>query len=325
MLKDKADVRIVFMGTPLFAASCLQYLVEQKYNIVGVVTVPDKPSGRGLQLNESEVKKLAVSAGIPVLQPEKLKSQEFLDRLNELNADLFIVVAFRMLPEVVWKMPKLGTFNLHASLLPQYRGAAPINWAIINGDKTTGVTTFFIKQEIDTGGIILQDKIEITESENAGSLHDKLIEIGKITIAKTIDLISLEKVSVVEQELLLKDVGTLKLAPKIFKDDCKINWNQNAKKVYDLIRGLSPYPAAFTYIKKENEEPISIKIFEAEQEFVTHDLLPGTICTDSKKYFKIAANDGFVNILSLQAPGKKKMDIRSFLMGFKIDDYKVSN
>lgn len=314
---DKKDLRIVYMGTPEFAVESLKRLVEGGYNIVGVITMPDKPMGRhGSVLQPSPVKQYAVSQGLKVLQPEKLKNEEFVAELRSLNADLQIVVAFRMLPEVVWNMPRLGTFNLHASLLPQYRGAAPINWAVINGDTETGITTFFLKHEIDTGEIIDQVRVPIADTDNVEVVYERLMHLGGDLVLKTVDAILEGSVKTIPQEELAQ-VGELRPAPKIFKETCRIDWTIGVKRIYDFVRGLSPYPAAWTELYQEGADPIMLKIFETEKLFCEHSLAPGTIVTDCKTYFKIASSDGYVNVLSLQLAGKKRMEINDFLRGYR--------
>jgi len=314
---DKKDLRIVYMGTPEFAVESLKRLVEGGYNIVGVITMPDKPMGRhGSVLQPSPVKQYAVSQGLKVLQPEKLKNEEFVAELRDLNADLQIVVAFRMLPEVVWSMPRLGTFNLHASLLPQYRGAAPINWAVINGDTETGITTFFLKHEIDTGEIIDQVRVPIADTDNVEVVYERLMRLGGDLVLKTVDAILEGSVKTIPQEELAQ-VGELRPAPKIFKETCRIDWTIGVKRIYDFVRGLSPYPAAWTELYQEGSDPIMLKIFETEKLFCEHSLAPGTIVTDCKTYFKIASSDGYVNVLSLQLAGKKRMEINDFLRGYR--------
>lgn len=314
---DKKDLRIVYMGTPEFAVESLKRLVEGGYNIVGVITMPDKPMGRhGSVLQPSPVKQYAVSQGLKVLQPEKLKNEEFVAELRSLNADLQIVVAFRMLPEVVWNMPRLGTFNLHASLLPQYRGAAPINWAVINGDTETGITTFFLKHEIDTGEIIDQVRVPIADTDNVEVVYERLMRLGGDLVLKTVDAILEGSVKTIPQEELAQ-VGELRPAPKIFKETCRIDWTIGVKRIYDFVRGLSPYPAAWTELYQEGSDPIMLKIFETEKLFCEHSLAPGTIVTDCKTYFKIASSDGYVNVLSLQLAGKKRMEINDFLRGYR--------
>lgn len=314
---DKKDLRIVYMGTPEFAVESLKRLVEGGYNIVGVITMPDKPMGRhGSVLQPSPVKQYAVSQGLKVLQPEKLKNEEFVAELRSLNADLQIVVAFRMLPEVVWNMPRLGTFNLHASLLPQYRGAAPINWAVINGDTETGITTFFLEHEIDTGEIIDQVRVPIADTDNVEVVYERLMRLGGDLVLKTVDAILEGSVKTIPQEELAQ-VGELRPAPKIFKETCRIDWTIGVKRIYDFVRGLSPYPAAWTELYQEGADPIMLKIFETEKLFCEHSLAPGTIVTDCKTYFKIASSDGYVNVLSLQLAGKKRMEINDFLRGYR--------
>lgn len=314
---DKKDLRIVYMGTPEFAVESLKRLVEGGYNIVGVITMPDKPMGRhGSVLQPSPVKQYAVSQGLKVLQPEKLKNEEFVAELRSLNADLQIVVAFRMLPEVVWSMPRLGTFNLHASLLPQYRGAAPINWAVINGDTETGITTFFLKHEIDTGEVIDQVRVPIADTDNVEVVYERLMRLGGDLVLKTVDAILEGSVKTIPQEELAQ-VGELRPAPKIFKETCRIDWTIGVKRIYDFVRGLSPYPAAWTELYQEGTDPVMLKIFETEKLFCEHSLAPGTIVTDCKTYFKITSSDGYVNVLSLQLAGKKRMEINDFLRGYR--------
>lgn len=314
---EKKDLRIVYMGTPEFAVESLKRLVEGGYQVVGVITMPDKPMGRhGSVLQPSPVKQYAVSQGLKVLQPEKLKNEEFLEELKALKADLQIVVAFRMLPEVVWNMPRLGTFNLHASLLPQYRGAAPINWAVINGETETGITTFFLKHEIDTGEIIDQVRVPIADTDNVEVVYDKLMKLGGDLVVKTVDAILEGNVKTTPQEQLAAATD-LRPAPKIFKETCRIDWNAGVKKVYDFVRGLSPYPAAWTELHQGEAAPMSLKIFETEKIFTPHSLKPGTVVTDRKTYFHIASTDGFLRVLSLQLAGKKRMDVADFLRGYR--------
>ena len=316
---EKKELRIVFMGTPEFAEFSLRRLVEGGYNIIGVVTMPDKPMGRhGSVLQSSPVKKYAVEQGIPVLQPEKLKDPLFIEQLRSLKADLQIVVAFRMLPEVVWNMPRLGTFNLHGSLLPQYRGAAPINWAIINGDKETGVTTFFLKHEIDTGDIIHQARIPILPSDNAGTMHDKLMELGADLIVKTLDDIIAGTVKQVSQQSLTE--SELRPAPKIFKETCRIDWNQPTAKVNDFIRGLSPYPAAWTVLHTASAGDQDFKIFSAQPVENATLQTPGTICCDGRKNLVVSTADGALKLLEVQIAGKKRMPISAFLCGASLSD-----
>jgi len=302
------------MGTPEFAQFTLQRLVEENYNIVGVVTMPDKPMGRhGSVLQSSPVKKYAVEQGIPVLQPEKLKDPAFIEQLSALNADLQIVVAFRMLPEIVWSMPRLGTFNLHGSLLPQYRGAAPINWAIINGDKETGVTTFFLKHEIDTGDIIYRESIPILPTDNAGTMHDKLMALGADLTVKTLQDILAGNVKPIPQAEIPAD--ELRPAPKIFKETCRIDWNQPTARINDFIRGLSPYPAAWTVLHAADGSEHDYKIYAAEPVPDAPKQKPGTITCDGRKNLCVATSDGALRLLEVQIAGKKRMDICSFLCG----------
>jgi methionyl-tRNA formyltransferase len=316
------DLRIVYMGTPEFAVAPLEVLLNNGCNIVGVVTAPDKPSGRGLQLNESAVKKFAKEKGLKILQPEKLKSSEFIEELKSLKADLQIVVAFRMLPEIVWSMPPLGTFNLHASLLPQYRGAAPINWAIINGENKTGVTTFFLQHDIDTGNIIFQEEVSIGEDENVGSLYNRLMHIGAELVLKTVKAIADGTAPSIPQTSI--EINNLKHAPKIFKETCHINWNDTANKIHNLIKGLSPYPGAFFYLINNNEEELLIKVYNSKPEIVSHSFPVGSIISDNKKVLKVACINGFVHLLELQAAGKKRMSTEEFLRGFKLSpDYRA--
>lgn len=320
---EKKDLRIVYMGTPDFAVESLKALVEGGYNVVGVITMPDKPAGRGHKLQASAVKEYALSQNLPLLQPEKLKDDQFLEALRQWKADLQIVVAFRMLPEVVWDMPRFGTFNLHASLLPQYRGAAPINWAVINGDRETGATTFFLTHEIDTGKIILQEKISIGEDENVGSVHDRLMQMGGKLVTRTVNTILEGKVDAVDQSAFYKDESELKAAPKIFKDTCHIDWNKDIVSIYNLIRGMSPYPAAWSELIAPDGSATGMKIFEAEKIVEPHFLQPGAIRTDGKSKLNVAAKDGFIRLKSVQLAGKKRMDIPSLLNGYKItEEYK---
>lgn len=314
---EKRELRIVFMGTPEFAEFTLRRLVEDGYNIIGVVTMPDKPIGRhGSVLQSSPVKKYAVEQGIPVLQPEKLKDPLFIEQLMALRADLQIVVAFRMLPEVVWSMPRLGTFNLHGSLLPQYRGAAPINWAIINGDKETGVTTFFLKHEIDTGDIIHQERIPILPTDNAGTMHDKLMELGADLTVKTLEDIIADNVKPIPQSQI--PASELRPAPKIFKETCRIDWNQPTARVNDFIRGLSPYPAAWTVLRSADGTGQDFKIYAAEPVAGAPIQKPGTIECDGRKSLIVSTADGAIRLLDVQLSGKKRMDICAFLCGCTI-------
>lgn len=320
----QTDFRIVFMGTPEFAVASLKALIDSGLNVVAVVTAPDKPAGRGQKMQESDVKQYAKSVNLPILQPEKLKDPAFIKQLKSYNADLNVVVAFRMLPEVVWSMPHLGTINLHASLLPQYRGAAPINWAIINGDKKTGATTFFIEKEIDTGKIIHTTEIEISEGDSAGTLHDKLIAQGAALLVKTVLAIKAENYPQIDQSSALPAGTILKSAPKIFKETCKINWNADIEYIYNFIRGLSPYPTAWTTFEhKLSKETITAKVFETSKELTHHSLLPGSLLSDEKSYLKVAVTGGYISIKTLQLEGKKRLGIEEFLRGFKnISSYK---
>lgn len=317
---EKKDLRIVYMGTPDFAVESLKALVEGGYNVVGVITMPDKPAGRGHKIQYSPVKQYALEVGLPLLQPEKLKDELFLAELKALNADLQIVVAFRMLPEVVWNMPRLGTFNLHASLLPQYRGAAPINWAVINGDTETGITTFFLTHEIDTGRIIKQEKVAIEESDNAGIVHDKLMELGARLVVETVDAILDGSIESVEQSNFYSDESVLKAAPKIFKETCLLDWGLSPKQVYDFVRGLSPYPAAWTELLYPDGKIVSTKVFEVAYRNEHHELALGTIVTDGKNYVDVAINGGFVSLLEIQQAGKKRMGVKDFLRGFPLSN-----
>lgn len=313
---EKKDLRIIYMGTPEFAVESLKRLVEGGYNVVAVITMPDKPMGRhGSVLQPSPVKQYAVSQGLNVLQPEKLKDEAFIRELRALNADLQIVVAFRMLPEVVWSMPPMGTFNLHASLLPQYRGAAPINWAVMNGDTETGITTFFLKHEIDTGEIIDQVRVPIADTDNVETVYNRLMHLGGDLVVKTVDAILNGTITTTPQEALATD-EPLRPAPKIFKDTCRIDWSKGVKGVYDFVRGLSPYPAAWTELSVGETAPVVLKVYTTEKEFVRHEQATGTLDTDGKTYLRVAVPDGYVRLSSLQLAGKKRMDVADFLRGF---------
>ncbi len=326
------NLRIVYLGTPDFAVEPLRRLVEKQkgddscgYEVVGVVTMPDKMiNKRGNQLLMSPVKQYAVSQGLPVLQPESLKDDAFQNELRALRADLQIVVAFRMLPESVWNMPRLGTFNLHASLLPQYRGAAPINWAIINGDKETGVTTFFLKHEIDTGDVIYRDVIAIDEKDNAGTLHDKLMLQGGETVLRTVEAIVHGDVKAVAQDTMFATEQELRPAPKIFRDTCRINWEKDVCGIYDFVRGMSPYPAAWLELSDAEGKLIAVKVYSVAKEFSEHNFEVGTLLTDNKSYAKVAVKGGYVSLLELQLAGKKRMPIADLLRGFSIDGMKIS-
>ena len=306
------------MGTPDFAVESLRILVENKYEVVGVITMPDKPAGRGHKVQFSPVKQYALEQNLRLLQPEKLKDEAFIEELRSLEADLQIVVAFRMLPEVVWNMPKFGTFNLHASLLPQYRGAAPINWAIINGDKETGATTFFLTHEIDTGKIIQQEKIAIAETDNVGIVHDKLMEMGAQLVMKTVDMLIEGKIDAVDQAQFIHPGLELKAAPKIFKETCQIDVSWNVERVYNFVRGMSPHPTAWVELQFPNQvEKMTLKVFEAEKAICDHELAVGTVVTDGKKYAKVALSDGYINLKSVQIAGKKRMEIGELLRGMR--------
>lgn len=307
-------LRILFMGTPDFAVATLKALVENNHTIVGVITAPDKPAGRGRQLNESAVKLYAKSQNLTILQPTNLKNDHFLNELKALNANLQIVVAFRMLPKAVWQMPEYGTFNLHASLLPNYRGAAPINWAIINGETKTGVSTFFIDEKIDTGDMILQESIEIYPEEDAGSLHDKLMELGSTLVLKTVTLIEKDIVKTIPQT----ESTDIKTAYKLDKDNCKINWNDSLENTYNLIRGLSPYPAAWCTLINGNET-LDVKIYASNKEYVSHNNSIGTIIS-SKNELKVAVKNGYLIIQEIKLPGKRNMDVKSLLNGYTFDE-----
>ncbi|HWB26845.1 MAG TPA: methionyl-tRNA formyltransferase [Chitinophagaceae bacterium] len=309
-----ASPRIVFMGTPEFAVASLDALVQAGFTIAGVVTAPDKPAGRGMKLQESAVKKYAVEKGLFILQPEKLRSPVFTEELRALQADVQVVVAFRMLPEVVWNMPPMGTINLHASLLPQYRGAAPINWVVINGEKQTGVTTFKLQHAIDTGNILLQQKINIGEDETAGELHDEMKTVGAALLVKTIQQLANGTLQETTQDAVAAEQQTaLHHAPKIFTETCKIDWNNNADSIHNLIRGLSPYPAAFSYLDGK-----MLKIYKSKKEITAHTFENGTIQSDGKTFLKFACNGGFIHALDLQLEGKKRMPVEDFLRGYRI-------
>ena len=314
----RKELRIIFMGTPEFAVTSLDALVKAGCKIVAVVTAPDKAAGRGMQLQQSAVKKYAVENNLPVLQPEKLKSPEFLEQLQSLKADLQVVVAFRMLPEGVWNMPPMGSVNLHGSLLPQYRGAAPINWAVINGEKETGVTTFKLKHEIDTGDVLLQESFPIGENETAGEVHDKMKEIGAQLLVKTVKGLAEGGIKESSQNIKLHPAqgGTnLKHAPRIFTETCKIDWNKSADDVFNLIRGLSPYPGAFTYLHGRQ-----LKICKANKEIKEVSVAPGHFETDQKTFLRFACTNGYISIIELQLEGKKKMLTEDFLRGYRFKE-----
>lgn len=308
--------RIVYMGTPDFAVAPLEALLNAGCNVVGVITNPDKPAGRGQKIQESSVKKFAVEKGLTILQPEKFRNEVFLEELSALKADLQVVVAFKMLPELVWDMPKYGTLNLHASLLPQYRGAAPINWAIINGDKETGVSTFLLQHAIDTGNILFQEKISIGDDDDVEVIHDELMNVGSKLVVKTVKAIEAGDYPQIPQESLSS--SELKSAPKIFKEDCKIDWTKDIHSIHNLIRGLSPYPASWTeLLPKEEGKAIGLKVFRIEKESVQHSEAVGNIITDGKQYLKVAVEGGFISIKMLQQAGKKRMKVEDFLRGFQ--------
>ena len=315
MAKSAKDLRIVFMGTPEFASTSLKRLVAEGYNIVAVVTTPDKPAGRGQKIHESDVKLTAKELGLPILQPEKLRDEEFLQALRDLRPDLGIVIAFRMLPEVVWAMPRLGTFNLHASLLPEYRGAAPINWAIINGETRTGVTTFLLNHEIDKGAIIEQEAIDILDDDNIGTLYDKLMNIGSELVVKTVEKLASGDYTTVEQMHI--DEATLKPAPKIFKEDGRVDWSKSGRDIVNLVRGLSPYPAAWTPILKGGEEVGSAKLFTVQFEADDKSAEVGKPVTDGRSYLGVRCADGIVYIDELQMAGKRRMATKELLLGWR--------
>ncbi|MBR3442861.1 MAG: methionyl-tRNA formyltransferase [Bacteroidaceae bacterium] len=317
----KEELRIVYMGTPEFAVESLRALVEGGYNVVGVVTMPDKPVGRhGSVLQPSPVKQYAVEHGLPVLQPERLKDETFVEQLRALRADLQIVVAFRMLPEVVWAMPPMGTFNLHASLLPQYRGAAPINWAVINGETETGITTFFLQHEIDTGRIIQQVRVPIADDDCVGDVHDRLMMLGGRLVTETVDNILAGNVHPIDQSELFQTEQELKPAPKIFRETCRIDWQQPTKRVYDFVRGLSPYPAAWTLLQQPDAQPQSLKIYRATYTPSAATQPAGTLQTDGRTYLRCACADGWLDILELQLAGKRRMPVADFLRGSHITE-----
>lgn len=315
-MNDKANAampRIIFMGTPEFAVSSLAKLLEKGFEVAAVVTAPDKPAGRGMELQQSAVKKFALAKGLKVLQPVKLKDPAFIEQLKQINPDLQIVVAFRMLPESVWSLPRMGTINVHASLLPQYRGAAPVNWAIINGEQETGVTTFLLKHEIDTGDTLLSKKIMIADTDNAGSLHDKLKEAGADLLAETVSELLAGRLHPVAQPTF--ESSKLKHAPKIFTETCRINWNSSTRDIHNLIRGLSPYPAAFT-----EWEGKKLKIFNSAGTILSTPREPGTVESDGKSYLRFCTSDGIIDVLDLQMEGRKRMAIDEFLRGYRLNN-----
>lgn len=312
------ELRIVFMGTPEFAVPSLRALVAGGYNVVAVVTTPDKPAGRGQKLHESDVKIAARELGLPILQPVKLRDEEFVAAMRELQPDLGIVIAFRMLPEVIWAMPRLGTFNLHASLLPQYRGAAPINWAIINGETETGVTTFLLNHEIDKGAILGQRRVAIGEEDTIGTMYEKLMEIGTGLVLETVDRLAAGDIRPMEQQHI--DEATLHPAPKIFKEDCRVDWSWNGKRIVDFIRGLSPYPAAWTamYRAGSDDEALTAKLFAAKFEPASHEgVACGTVESDSRTFIRMACADGWIDLQELQIAGKKRLAVRELLLGWR--------
>ncbi len=312
-LENQSDLNIVFMGTPEFAVASLKALLEADYKIVGVIAAPDKPAGRGMKLNESAVKKYALENNLRILQPEKLKNLEFLEDLRSLRADLQVVVAFRMLPEAVWNMPRLGTINLHGSLLPQYRGAAPINWAVINGEKETGVTTFKLQHQIDTGNILLQKSFAIDENETAGEVHDRMKEIGAKLLVQTIHGLQIGSVQEIKQSDSTPD-NELKHAPKIFTETCQINWTKTAETVHNLIRGLSPFPGAIATLQGK-----MLKIYKSEKELIAHTTNLGEFFTDGKTFLKFACANGYIHVKELQLEGKKRMAVEDFLRGHRFE------
>ncbi|WP_439151800.1 methionyl-tRNA formyltransferase [Winogradskyella sp.] len=314
-MTNKRDIRIVFMGTPDFAVATLKGLIEHNYNVVGVITAPDRKAGRGQKLKASAVKQFAQKHNLKVLQPKNLKSETFIKELESLNANLQIVVAFRMLPKVVWQMPEFGTFNLHASLLPQYRGAAPIHWAIINGETVTGLTTFFIDEKIDTGAIILSERTKINDNTTVGELHDNLMALGSQLVIKTVKLIENDEVTTTIQT----KTGELKTAYKLNRDNCKIDWSQNLKTIYNKIRGLNPFPVAWCYLDNNEEELLPVKLYGVEKIKSDHNHNSGSIIS-TKDELKVYCEGGFINIKELQLPGKRKMDIKSLLNGFNFSD-----
>lgn len=328
-----SKLRIVYLGTPDFAVEPLRRLLEKQracdscgYEIVGVVTMPDKViNKRGAQLLMSPVKQFAVAEKLPVLQPESLKDEAFQEELRGWRADLQIVVAFRMLPQAVWGMPRLGTFNLHASLLPQYRGAAPINWAIINGDKETGVTTFFLKHEIDTGDVIFRDVVTIDEEDNAGILHDKLMLQGGDTVLRTVEAIVKGEAASVAQSQMYACEEELRPAPKIFRDTCRIDWSRSVQQIYDFIRGLSPYPAAWCELSDATGSRLSLKVYSAGKEYVAHNITPGTLFSDGKSFMKVAVDGGYVVFNEVQLAGKKRMPVVDLLRGFSVEGMNICN
>ncbi|MBP6978765.1 MAG: methionyl-tRNA formyltransferase [Bacteroidales bacterium] len=314
------SLRIVYMGSPDFAIGPLSLLVENGYTIPAVVTVPDKPAGRGQKLSSSPVKRYALSKKIPVLQPENLQDESFIGQLRDLQPDLQIVVAFRILPEIIWKLPPRGTFNLHASLLPQYRGAAPIQWALINGEHETGVTTFFLDKGMDTGKILLQEKVQIHPDETAGELHDRLMETGSLLVLQTVKLIETGHYQILDQSARNPDHQLLRKAPKIRKEDCRLDWNGDSLSLYNRIRGLSPVPGAYTIFEGANRQTFQLKIYRSRIQTGQMDQPPGQILTDHRTYFGITTTDGMIYLDEVQLPSKKRMSVSEFLRGFTLPD-----
>ncbi len=310
-----ARLRIVFMGTPEFAVPSLHILVDHGFEIGAVVTVPDKPAGRGQQMKESAVKQYARSMGLRILQPEKLKDPAFLGTLKDIKPDLQVVVAFRMLPEAVWSLPPLGTFNLHASLLPQYRGAAPINWAVINGDASTGVTTFMLQHEIDTGNILFQQEAPVGETDTAGDVHDRLMELGAGLVLKTVQAIESRQIKPRRQEELISPEMSIRPAPKIFREHCLIHWDNPGRQIYNLIRGLAPYPGAWCTLRDPQGKTSTLKVYASAFEMKAHRLVPGTLISNKKDNFAVAVRDGFISLASVQLEGKKRLPVDEFLRG----------
>lgn len=316
------DLRIVFMGTPDFAVATLGSLLMNGFDVTGVVTTPDRPAGRGRKIIKSPVKEFAEFSRLPIIQPENLEDPKFINTIRNLDTDLIIVVAFRVLPEVIWSMPRLGTFNLHASLLPQYRGAAPINHAIMNGETVTGVTTFFIDKNIDTGNILLREEVHIYPFDNAGDIHDRLMKYGARLVIRTLEGLSDNSLKPQPQSMFMKPGEALKLAPKIFPADCIINWNNDPVSIHNKIRGLSPIPCARSFLKSDSSE-ISFRIYESQPEITKHNISPGEIISDGKHFIRIACKDGFISVVNLQVEGRKRMNTLEFLRGFKINDYTI--
>ncbi len=314
-MTTKRDLRIVFMGTPDFAVATLKALIDHNYNVVGVITAPDRPAGRGQKLRASAVKQFALEHSLTILQPKNLKAETFIAELKALNANLQIIVAFRMLPKVVWQMPEYGTFNLHASLLPQYRGAAPIHWAIINGETKTGVTTFFIDEKIDTGAIILNKETTIENDTTVGELHDNLMTIGSALVIETVKLIETDSIST----LIQPQTEDLKTAYKLNRDNCKIDWSQSIDTIYNKIRGLNPFPTAWCYLDNKDDEPLTVKLYGVEKLEVAHNYEDGHI-SSTKTELKVACLGGYINIKEIQFPGKRKMDVKSLLNGFQFSE-----